>query len=469
MKKVSQITKVDLLDYAPKSSNFGPDRILAAGGILTSEVRDFKEMLEQVDDKVLGGFHNDATRRGHASLTTSVNFYFWLEGSRILDFYFSSFPFGSYLVFSSRRIEVNVENLVVPDSVADSKFNGEYEKICRKLVELYHRVKEESKSIDRARKILPIGFVSRGFFNFPLQVILGIIKDVREDNQKKDPVIPKEIGEIANHFEKYIKSHANYLANASLKLPYNTNFPHPNLFKGDVDFQTPEVKILLKDGDFERLLNEMKNSLETDIDDPKERVKKISGVWKEFVEKIQDKILLDVKIMGTLSIWNDIKRHRSVRQKVESIYHAVERCLKEWDENNFYIPQLKNSETRNEIVNVYKDSLELYNKMVENGIEKRDAIFVIPHGIKLGIRMFLDGYHIFDPFGFVSIRTCSTADHEIVAITNWIIKELEKKVPETEGLIGPKHKLGYCPERNFCDLIKKSVKNYDEKVHSIFQ
>ena len=470
MKKLSECIRVDMLDYAPKleSSGAGPDKIVAASGVLTTRMKNFKEMLSIIDDKLLKGFHSEATRRGHASLTTSANFYFWIEGSRIIDFYFSSFPFGSYLVFSSRRIEIKPESMLIPDAIANSEFKDEYEKICKKLVELYNKVKAE-KSIDYARRILPIGFVSRLFFNLPLQVVLGIIKEARKDIKQKDPALPREIIEIANQLESSIRDHMHYLADASLKLSYDTNFPHPNLFRGDTEFQTPEIKILLKDENFESLLNEVKNKLDNEKGDGKESITKSAAVWKEFVEKIQDKILVEAKIVSSLSAWNDIKRHRTVRQKVESIYHAVERCLKKWDDKYFYIPQIENPKLKEEIVATYKEALMLYEKMVNSGIEKRDAIYVVPHAINLGMHMLLDGYHIFDPFGFLGIRTCTTTDHEVTKIANKIMNELRKELPAISDLVGPKCKLGYCPERNFCGLIKRFVKDYDENSHAGFQ
>ena len=470
MKKVSHAIEVDMIDYGPKFEDSGPDKIVAASGILTMRKKDFTKMLGDIDNKVLKGFHNEATKRGHASLTTSVNFYFWLEGSRILDFYFSSFPFGSYIISSSRRIVFGPEHLVIPDSIAESEFKDDYEKLCREMIELYHIVKEET-SIDNARRILPIGFVSSGLFAFPLQLILGIIKEVREDDQRKTPTLPKEIGEIAALLEESINEKTNYLANAALKLPYNTNFPHPNLFRNDVEFEKPGVRILLKDENFEELLNILKvklDKLEVEKKDLKHKINEASEIWKGFIEKAQNKILLEANLLGSLTIWNDIKRHRTVRQKVEPIYTAIERSIKNWDENNFYIPKVKDPKLKEEIIEVYKKAFWLYNKMVENGIEKRDAIYIIPHGINLRMNMFFDGYHLFDPFGFLSIRTCTTTDHEIVEIFNKVINILRNNIPETEGLIGPKCKLGYCPERNFCGLIKKFVKDYDEDTHSIF-
>lgn len=466
MKNSSESIKADMLDYGPNFKSSGPDKIMAASGILTMKNKDFIKTLNSIDDKFLKGFHNEATRRGHASLTTSINYYFWIEGSRIVDFYFSSFPFGSYLIFSSRRIKINPENLIIPDSISESVFKDEYERLSTKMVELYHTVNEQTGRMDYARRILPIGFVSKLFLAMPLQTMVGVVKEVKEDQKKKEPLIPKEIHEIAGIFEKTILENTPHLSGASFKLSYNTNFPHPNLFNSDLKFVEPRTEILIKRDGIGSLVSNIKDNLDNLPDDPKVRVSKTASVWKNFVENVHDKLLVEADVRGTLSIWNDIKRHRTIRQNVESIYSAVQRSLDIWDNDNFYIPQLENSGIMEEIIRVYKDAFDLYKRMVDSGIEKRDAIFIIPHGVKLGIRMLLDGYHFFDPFGFVGIRSCTTTDHEIVSMVNKIATDVKNKVPEIGDMIGPKCKVGYCPEKVFCNVVKKFVKDYDQKKHS---
>jgi len=468
MKKASQAIKVESLDYAPKFKDCGPDKILAAGGILTMKNKDFVETLDKIDEKTLKGFHNESTRRAHASLTTSANLYFWIEGSRLIDFYFTSFPFGSYMMLSVRKFEVTPEIIIIPDAIANSKFKEEYENMCKRLVDLYKRVKDETKGFDKARRLLPMGISSQGFFNFPLQVVLGIINEVKEDKDREIHVIPKEIERIAEIFEDQIKNSMGYLADASFKLPYNINFTHPNLFKSDIKLEQSENKILLKDENLGKMINDLKNKLKVSTSDPKENIKRKSSIWKEFIDNVQDKILLEAKLKSSLSAWNDLKRHRTVRQKVESIYHAADRCIEKWDESNFNIPDVENPETKREIINAFRESLDFYKKMIDNGIEKRDAIYVIPNGMIVGVKMLFDGYHIFDPFGFVGIRSCTTADPEIVLFVNRIVHEVKKELPEAEGVLGPKCKLGFCPERSFCGVVKQFVRNYDENLHSNF-
>jgi hypothetical protein len=266
-----------------------------------------------------------------------------------------------------------------------------------------------------------------------------------------------------------VKRNTNNLAEASLKIPYNTNFTHPNLFRSDIEFDQSGIRILLKDKNLGRMLIGLWESLRAITGDPKSRIKRNASLWKEFVEDAQDKILLEADFKSSLSAWNDLKRHRTVRQRVESIYHAADRCIEGWDEDNFYSPNFENQEMRKSITELFKGSMELYRDMIEHGIEKRDAIYVIPNGMNVGVRMLLDGYNLFDPFGFIGIRACTTADHEITRFVNQVSQELKRDLPEAENLLGPKCKLGFCPEKNFCGVIKQFERNYDENMHSIFQ
>ncbi|MCD6403267.1 MAG: FAD-dependent thymidylate synthase [Candidatus Aenigmarchaeota archaeon] len=160
----------------------------------------------------------------------------------------------------------------------------------------------------------------------------------------------------------------------------------------------------------------------------------------------------------------------TVRQNVESIYYAVDRYLERWDESLLHIPPQveRRKELKEEFLEACNQSFESYERLVEEGVEKRDAIYVIPHSLKVGMKLWLDGYHLFDPFGFIGVRACTTADYEIVLLMNDLIKRLSETIPEAKQLLGPKCKLGYCPEREFCGLIKKFVKEYDEELHKVF-
>jgi hypothetical protein len=181
-------------------------------------------------------------------------------------------------VFSSRRIRIGTENLVIPDSIENSKFKSEYDDICKRMVDLYRRIEDETGNKDYARRVLPIGFISKLFFSLPLQVVLGIIKEVKEDEKRKEPLLPKELWKIAKSLENQIKINTSFLADASLNLFYNTNYPHPNLFNSDTDLQRAYTKILLKDDDFGKLLRDVKSKINKVTDNSKEKIKETSRI-----------------------------------------------------------------------------------------------------------------------------------------------------------------------------------------------
>ena len=227
-----------------------------------------------------------------------------------MDFYYTSFPFGSYIMFSSRRIEIDMDKIVIPDGI-EGMAKDLYEKTVKKMVNVYKKIKKETKSFDQARKVLPIGFVSRGFFSFPMQVILGALKEVKRD-EDSDRLLPKEIKLISEKLGSFVKQKAEQTFNASMELIYDTNFPHPNLFKRrNFVYEGDEVRV--KPLSLEGLprIESFKKKLEDIRDDGiLERVKKAAGLWKEFVQDVHDKFLVEVKLKGSIAVWNDLKRHR---------------------------------------------------------------------------------------------------------------------------------------------------------------
>ncbi len=448
MRPVSKVVRVKLLDIAPKFRDFGPSEMLAISGILTIKSASFQAMLKSLNKSLVKKFHREATARGHASLLTSPNVYFWLEGSRILDFYFTSFPFGSYIMLSSRRFGISFKNIVIPDSILESKFSEKYEKICREMVRFYA---EEMKKVgkDKARKILPIGFVSRGFFNFPLQLLIGSLKEAENEN------FPREIQLMLAKMERKMKK-IGEIYEAAKSLPYNTTYPHPNLFsEKKLKVRKFRLKILNKEK-FKlpkiKILPEAKKIMEN------------CKLWKGFVDSVENKLTVKVEARVSLAAWNEIKRHRTVRQDVESIYDAAEDCLK--NKRLIHVPKGIN---KKRFLEICSEALSLYEEMVENGIEKRDAIYILPHSITLGINLILNGYHIFDPFGFLGVRSCSTADYELNELSQKIIDEICKRISGIKKLLGPKCKIGFCPERIFCANIFRFVKNYNLELHKKLQ
>ncbi|HID17793.1 TPA: hypothetical protein EYP26_05820, partial [Candidatus Bathyarchaeota archaeon] len=117
-------------------------------------------------------------------------------------------------------------------------------------------------------------------------------------------------------------------------------------------------------------------------------------------------------------------------------------------------------------IKCFINSLFCYQKLTGIGIKPREAIFVIPRGIKISVVQTFNLYNLIA--GYYPLRLCSTADEEIQRISiqeaEAIKKELsQKKLSILNKFIVPKCLMfGFCNEENFCNQIKAKVKNYNE-------
>lgn len=199
-----------------------------------------------------------------------------------------------------------------------------------------------------------------------------------------------------------------------------------------------------------------------------------------------------IKILSTvpMGIWTEKKRHRSCRQVIESIYYCVDRAAKVFGEFSreikngrinqrlivkieevFSIPPSikKNSDFLKEYLLVALESFESYQELIKLHIKPKDAVFLIPRGVKTDILQEYDLYNLLS--GYYPVRLCTTADEEMRRNT---LKEIAliKEVLSKKGFgwlnkfIVPKCQLmGFCPEEKYCPMILGAVKNYNEKFH----
>ncbi len=415
---------VRLLDYGPRPS---PDRVVSASGLLTVKSGDFFEILKGADEKFVKGFHREATRRGHASLLTTPYFWFWVRGSRLIDFYATSVPFGSFIIFSSRRIRISPEIAVMPSS-----FSGEsvrvFERAVSEMMGAYDSLQKMGFTVDEARRVLPLGFFSQGLYSFSLQTIMGMYWERSN--------LPGELRAFVERLVDLAEQKAPLTVKNAREMKFATHYPQRHPFKPPVDMPSSGTEVLLNEIDLSGYSREM--SWEK---------------WKELSELAKTRVIVKIDTEFSLSAWNDIKRHRTALQEVEAIYSAAKR-------GEMYIPgRVAGKEAAREI---YEDAcsagMESYELFRE---EQEEAVYVLPHALKVKTRLILNGYHLFDPFGLFGVRLCTTADFEL----RERLWEAVEKLGELGRLVGPKCKLGRCPERTFCAEVLKYNREYSRQAH----
>ncbi|MBR9679967.1 MAG: FAD-dependent thymidylate synthase [Candidatus Altiarchaeota archaeon] len=431
--------ELKLIDSGPSFGDFSADYLLAATGLLTLKSGELAETLEKMDPKFVKGFHNEATKRGHASLLTTPVFWFWAKGSRMLDYYGSAWPFGSYLIFSSRRIKITPELLTLPKPIKENPAAKKiYEQAANKMIEIYNELIDDGFSIDEARRALPMGFASSGFFMWPAQVLFGMVKEAERNRW-----LPEEIKELARQALEIAEKKMPGIFKGSKEIKYDTTYPHRTLFEKPRKMPWTGSKLLMNELDLSKY-----NSNNMTLDD-----------WKALTNESKSRFIAKLELELSLAAWNDVKRQRTVVQEAETIYNAAER-------GDIFVPDrvAGNKAGLKKFMNANKLGLQTYHKLKQL-VPAPEASYVLPLGLVVRSRLVLNGYHMFDPFGFYGIRLCSHADFEI---TEQISAELDNLVDkELKSFVGPKCKMGFCPEKEYCASIFKYKKDYDKQKHQI--
>ena len=435
MKKVSESVKVVGLDAGPIYKNLGIDDIVAISGLYTMKMGTLEDCAsEGVDRKQVEVIHKESTKRGHASLTTTPAFFFELEGSRVIDLYGSTFPFGSYIIFSSRRIQVDDNRLIMPDGLPAGTGGS-----LKKVLGIYNRMWDADQK-DQGRKVLPLGFYSRGFFKFSAEDLIAITRDAR------NPAMPLEIGLVSEGMNRFFEANAPSLFRTAMERESSLAYHHPNLFHEGRSREIEEGLDVWKSRHFDDYVREFK-----------EKKRPTGDAWKQLAVNVLDLIMVRTGLTSSIAVWNELKRHRTAVQKVESVYLAADRAFDELNSlGKGEVPKWIHTppSAGDDYLPAVLDMLGEYHGLCDR-FEKRDAVYLVPHSVKVTGAYVLNGFHLLDPFGLIGVRDCTTSDYEVQAIVRELSGEIVNQVPALDGLLGPKCKTGVCPERQSCGRVEK--------------
>jgi len=94
-----------------------------------------------------------------------------------------------------------------------------------------------------------------------------------------------------------------------------------------------------------------------------------------------------------------------------------------------------------------QDASEAYAELVEAGVPREDARFVLPNAAETSLLMTMDGGSLMHFFG---LRLCSRAQWEIRAMAEEMLKQVRAAEPMLFAEAGPYCvQLGKCPEGRF--------------------
>ena len=94
-----------------------------------------------------------------------------------------------------------------------------------------------------------------------------------------------------------------------------------------------------------------------------------------------------------------------------------------------------------------RNSMDLYQRMVEAGIPCEDARYVSPQAITTNLVMTMNARELLH---FFSLRTCNRAQWEIRKLADELLKICKKVAPIIFSNAGPGCVTGTCPEKRPC-------------------
>ncbi len=508
--------KVHLLGYGPTSivegKEISPENLVAFSSMMTYKDASAIDMIKNVInsekdiDEVVKKNLKNSVRRGHASMTTSAGLWVLFKNtSKNVDSLLTGARFASSLMPSSRRIPVNLEAIMAPDSIVNStkEVQDLYEITSRNNIQFYMDIMDNPIPKEEAAKITQYGIRGDGFMFLPLETILAC----KNDFLLQGKYTPKEGFDIIKTLEEAVEAAKMGNLYNSREAAGRFTYPHVNIFSNPE--KPSEIKELQKKNglstkpilhnlyfqeysnlreELENLIN-MRKEITSSPESVQKDTKKLLASRNDIISRYRNSISIESQVDSSWRVWGEVKRHRTLNQNVESIYNAIERSsgkIRTYKENIesdnlneeiiddidsvFMIPtsfkKSGNERLLLQYIRLFSNSLDAYNQLVSKGIPKSDAVALIPRGIRVTIQKQFDLYNILE--GYMPLRCCTTAESEMRETTNQEIDGLKTILPAyIIDNIGPKcANNGHCLEPKTCGKIKNWVGfDYTQEVH----
>ena len=136
--------------------------------------------------------------------------------------------------------------------------------------------------------------------------------------------------------------------------------------------------------------------------------------------------------------------HQLVRHRPASYSQQSQRYVAMKDFPYVVPGSIKGREIEESYRKLMKSIGSFYEKLVDNGVPKEDARFVLPNACTTRILFTMNGEELVH---FLRLRTCNRAQWEIRKVAISMLRILRKDVPFIFSKVGPNcYFLGYCTE-----------------------
>ena len=156
--------------------------------------------------------------------------------------------------------------------------------------------------------------------------------------------------------------------------------------------------------------------------------------------------------------------HQLVRHRVASFSQQSQRYIQVKNLLGHVVtPDSMKDKATDIFSTLIEEASTAYQKLVEAGVPKEDARFVLPNATETNLLMTIDGHSLMHFFG---LRLCNRAQWEIRVLAEEILCKVRAAEPELFYNAGPYCiQLGRCPEGRFsCGKMAEVRKKYEKQV-----
>lgn len=503
----------ELVSYAQPLVSKGMDFAALEEEILKDIQYSEKSLEEVVYDKTATGIGRGHSLGGLSGVVLGVH------GTKMIDSGLTGLVASRSLVTSSRRRETTNEEIVVPKALVNKpELLKEYVEVSQEVFNLAGEFKEKFKKlggIETFNKLIPYNNPADLFIVLPLDTLATLAFEVMHDRENANGnFVPREIHNLVSKFSDITKEVGlNTMYEQRIRVPRDT-YLHYTVFRDpllknealeEAEKRDMPLQPMVIDSSVNltpSALKELKRLKEfaegnMKIQDPKEladAAKRYMLSMRAFVGENNESVR--VKILDTLSwrVWSEQKRHATLRQSVESVYSAAERNAQNISQlwpiihgahcasqpstiENILEPGFIEEAEKSIIIDerlkkqpqllapyLYYTAkqLKLFQKMLEAGIEPRDALYIVPKNIRLRTMEHYDLINLIDLE--LPLRLCDTCEPERKA-TAWKKRDIiAGNVPELDYFLYPKCGGGFCTEAKYCGHLT-SKRKYNKELH----
>ncbi|MBQ7150703.1 MAG: FAD-dependent thymidylate synthase [Synergistaceae bacterium] len=154
-----------------------------------------------------------------------------------------------------------------------------------------------------------------------------------------------------------------------------------------------------------------------------------------------------------------VASHQLVRHRLASFSQQSQRYVKmKYDPEAVIIPDAikNNPEAEKIFTEAVKKSQEAYKNLIELGIAKEDARFILPHGHSTRLVLTMNARELHH---FFSLRLCRRAQWEIHELARQMLALCREKAPVLFEKAGPACIFGKCNEARSCGRPYKNMED----------